>query len=75
MTLTIVEKVLIFKSRYGINSNKLARELEITSSYLSLVLTGKVKLSDGLAEKIEMMFRRYRFTEALDDKGDYKSES
>jgi plasmid maintenance system antidote protein VapI len=69
MTLTIVEKVLIFKSRYGINSNKLARELEITSSYLSLVLTGKVKLSDGLAEKIEMMFRRYRFTEALDDKG------
>jgi plasmid maintenance system antidote protein VapI len=68
MTLTIVEKVLIFKSRYGINSNKLARELEITSSYLSLVLTGKVKLSDGLAEKIEMMFRRYRFTEALDDK-------
>ncbi len=69
MTLTIVEKLLIFKSRYGINSNKLARELEISSSYLSLVLTGKVKLSDSLAEKIEMMFRRYRFAEALDDKG------
>jgi len=69
MILSITEKLLIFKQRYSTTQRELANELDITQEHLSAVFHSRHRLSDKLTDRIELLFRRYEFTEALDEEG------
>ncbi len=61
VVLSIIEKLLIFKSKNRKTSIEISKELDISTTYLSLVLQGHRKISDKLNTKIEQLFKSYGF--------------
>ncbi|MBU3110301.1 hypothetical protein [Clostridium lacusfryxellense] len=61
MTLNMIEKLLIFKYKYDMNSIALAQELGISPVYLCQVLKGRRKLSDKMINRVEILFVRFNF--------------
>lgn len=63
----VVDKLILFRSKYNLSYKEMARELDISDVYMSLVIRKKVIISDSLFKRIEQLFQRYQFVEALDD--------
>lgn len=64
----VVDKLIIFHSKFNISYKEMARELDISDVYMSLVIKRRVDVSNSLFKRIEQLFQRFNFVEALDDK-------
>lgn len=64
----IREKLLLFKFRYGLTQKDICREIGVSEKHFNRIMSGEYDFSLKLEKEIELLFRRYQFLEALDDK-------
>lgn len=65
---SIREKLLLFKFRYRMTQRDICREIGISEQHFIRIMSGQYPFSTKIERQIELLFRRYEFLEALDDK-------
>jgi plasmid maintenance system antidote protein VapI len=62
-----IEKLILYKTRYDLTWKEIAKQLEISCKQLSLIVHGRVRVSNRVYREIENLFRRKKFYAALDE--------